>query len=482
MNAAPMPQKPRTTVNIQTSPNYVTEYNMTNKADLYDEVILDNTTYITEYNQSRLWAFNQLNDTISTINFAPDITPLLIDKAKDKSIWFLDYDYTPQAALDHVVRYDPQNGSTTLFDLPYRAHAINFGISHDYALVTILNQDTIMMINTVNFTISYLNMTCPNLCGPGGADFDNNGNLWITDPLGERFVEYSFETGNFTFYPPVTYMSSQTYIRFEGDDTFWTGSHAGDKLVHVNITDMSHTVYTSPLPNANQYPVSGVNDIALVPNGDVWFAEHFLNRMGRLERQSGTILEYIYPRSNPLVANLAYDNNKIWYAEAYGIFSYFDLNKVPTVQVTSIANQTISNTPNQQINLDVKYISGIDRSITFSIFGEVRNWITIGVEDTTSTFTLKKGGKLSIPVNLILTGRVYANTYDMVVGIRCQNFTASQHFYLTITKEWTDSDFSSNIFTWTNVFYIAIPLMFVIFLFFNRKELATLIARYTKKE
>lgn len=465
---------------VSSESSYITEFDY-KLGDLYDTASLGDYLYITVYNSNTLWEFNTVNNQLRNISFGEDITPLLINRASDDSLWFLDYDYTPQEALDHVIRYVPSTGNITIIDLPSRAHAVNFGISNGYVLVSILNQDRVMMINTQSFETTLLNMTCSGYCGPGGADFDQNGNLWITDTLGNRFVKYSFDTQNYTFFPGIEKFRSPTYIKFDHNNTFWTGTHAGDKLANVNITDMSHTVYTSPMPHKGQYPTSGINDIDLLPNGDIWFAEHFINRVGRISMPTGTIHEYILPREEPLVALINGNGDKVWYAETYGIFDYFDLNKVPTVVISKISNQTINEEPNLSLDLEVAYQSGIEDNVDFSVFGEVKHFSGFGLSSDENSYSLKKGEKKTINIDISLSGQVDANTYNFVVGIKSDTFTASQQFYLTITQDWDiKGSFFSN-FQWYQVIYIILPILFVLELYWYRKDIAKIITKITKK-
>jgi len=482
------PIKPVKSLQLSQSRDYVTQYNQTEGKDLWDLTTINDTVYITEYNTNHLWQYNTQTDNLSSIDFAPDITPLFVNRGEDNtSLWILDYDYTPQEEpLDHVLRYDIETGNVTMFDLPPQAHAVNFGVSNGYAIVTLLNQDAVILINTETYNMTRLDIPCDDYCGPAGADFDQDGNLWITETLSDRFVKYSFETGSYTFYAGVPNFESPTYLRFDKDNTFWTGEHAGDKIANVNITDMSYEVYASPKPNKGQYPTSGVNDIEFIPNGDVWFAEHFINRVGRLHRDSGTVMEYIFPRKQPLVALIHADQNKLWYAETYGYFSYFDLNEVPTVEITPITTQQLTDSPTLPLNLTVKYDSGITDSLSFSVFGEVKLWNAFGVSAPQTTYSLDTGQQTTIPVTIGINGRADAGNYTFVLGIKTETFTASQQFTLIVTQDWDNSVAgSSSPFTnlhWYDLGYLVIALLVILNLYIYRKSIAKLLKKITQDE
>jgi len=251
--------EPTFAISEDLSRDYAIEFQMENLDGLFDLTTLEENIWFTQFNVSKLWKFNTISKEVSSITMPVGVTPLFINRANDNSIWFLDYDFSPQNETDYIVRFEPKSNNLTLFELPKFAHTINFELQGNFVIASVLNMNLIIIINTNTLDILEISIPCEGFCGPSSGNFDSFGNLWISETLGDRYVKYSFVNENFTFFELPDGFRAPVYGKIDDKDNIWTGSHAGDRIAKINTTDQSIFQYITPQTFEDQFPISGIN-------------------------------------------------------------------------------------------------------------------------------------------------------------------------------------------------------------------------------
>ena len=418
--------------------SFFTDYYLEQPVELYDLAVVGNIIWMTEYNVNKLWKYNIVTKDLTSVDLPDYITPLIIRAADDGSLWFLDFNFTPQNGTDYIVRYDPVTGDLHQILLPSVSQPLDLEINKDLVYVSILNKDMILKVNRTTYDVTEIPVECSDNCGPVGMAFDNQGNLWYADTFGPGIVEYIEHplqnTSEFVYHdlPPI--VRSPTYLHFDGNHTFWTGSHGGDQVVSFDINDNESRIYNAPQTGPDQYPVSGINDFGFDYTGDLWFTAHFTDRTGRIDIPSGTLLEYFIPHKDPYALMLSAVGDTIWYVQDQGILTKINATKAPVVRISDFPeNFTVVNaTSDINVHMTAEYVSGVHDSLDFQLFGEARRSTKFSITGTPDTRTIQKGQKLDYDVTIHIKDDAHNGTYTFVLGIKTSEFTATKSFTITV--------------------------------------------------
>ena len=104
--------------------------------------------------------------------------------------------------------------------------------------------------------------------------------------------------------------------------TIWLTEHTASSFDSYNIQTKSLVKYwTSQTHNAN-YTESLPNGIAMDPNGNIWIAEHYGNKIAEFNPKTSQLTEYPIPCCTTNIAGTLYlaitPDGKVWFTEFYG--------------------------------------------------------------------------------------------------------------------------------------------------------------------
>ena len=183
-----------------------------------------------------------------------------------------------------VVRIDPPEGTTQVFDVPDN--------------------------NTSNLTglpISY------------DLRIDANGVVWGSDLNWNRIYKLEPQTGEVTHYELLNSTSGPRRFDFDAEGNLWIPEFSGGRLAMFNPTHETFTEWATPTQNAEPYVVK----VDQARNA-VWIGYAAANRVARFDPATETFVEYPLPTPLALIRHMAID-------EATGDV-WFSYHHVPTAQ------------------------------------------------------------------------------------------------------------------------------------------------------
>jgi copper transport protein len=303
----------KTAYDFNNTSYFVTEFKLPDSAaplfPLYDKN--NNAIWVGDIkaNSGRIWEFDI--DSKKFIEHKIPGTNLIskISLGSDGTMWFID----PATKL--LGHYNPYSNDTSLVKIP--TDGILEGLVSYKKSVWILvpNIDEIMRydIQSKNFTA----FSVPTAHGsPIAITTDRSGYIWIVEAVGKilrldptslKMIEYSPQD-NVTLKLPI----SIKYDQAAGD--FYISEHGEDAV--FAFSPNNDTFKRFPLhPDPDALPFG----MALDGRGNLFVAEHTINKIAVLDTSTGQSTEVNIPSSDPLTQWLTSDaKGNIWFAEPGG--------------------------------------------------------------------------------------------------------------------------------------------------------------------
>ncbi len=388
-------------------------------------------------NDSNLRTLNPNTSEIETYQLPPSITPLLIKKAENGLIWFTDHNYALNNDTDHIGSFNVTSNKFSIYPINQNVAPFDLFIKNETVWFTEWWGDKLGKLNTITKNIEEIDIRCESSnCGPIGLNFDSYGNLWYTDSLAGSFVKYDTNNSRFEIFKLPNNFVSPVDLAIDSKGLIWSGSHGGDKLLSFNPLNNEIITYYTPQPSPDEYPVSGINDIEFDSQNDVWFSEHFVNRIGRFHRDSQTIQEYFIPRDEPLIQWIhAGKEDKIWYAEDNnGVIGYIDAKKAPML-ILSTDDEIIQIKQRQskKIQFSVEYHDGIFDKVNIQSFGELKGVLGVNFHGS-DDLELSKGNSINIDLKISIDENAWTGIYIIIIGILGDSFSASKQITIEILE------------------------------------------------
>ncbi|HEV8387805.1 MAG TPA: copper resistance protein CopC [Nitrososphaera sp.] len=258
----------------------------------------------------RIWQLD-----ISTGNYTshgiPDvslITQTTLDSAG--TLWFID------PVVGALGNYDPKTNASRIFAVPDEGVLSGLAMDGEGNLwIPVVQANTI-----VKFDVEQENFTSYEIptrgSTPVGVSYDGNGIIWLAEAIG-KIAEIDTATGNITEHEPEL----QSYELDEPTSVFpaprsssvFISEHGGRTI----------TAYSPLLGTFREYPV--VNEaglpfgMAMDSYGNLWFAQHEIDRIGVIDPRTGASTEVKIPITGSFIQWLTSDDHgKIWFAAQRG--------------------------------------------------------------------------------------------------------------------------------------------------------------------
>ncbi|GLW90602.1 Vgb family protein [Actinokineospora globicatena] len=124
------------------------------------------------------------------------------------------------------------------------------------------------------------------------VEFDRTGALWVEQYLSSQVTRFEQATGRFTTFSTPMPLSVPGGMDVDLAGDLWLPQVTGNSLLRVDTADGSMTEL--PLPWANAFTLERLhlgiglpNDLALGPDGALWFTLGGLNSIGRYDPRTG---------------------------------------------------------------------------------------------------------------------------------------------------------------------------------------------------
>ncbi len=138
--------------------------------------------------------------------------------------------------------------------------------------------------------------------------------LWITEATG-RIARFDMTSHMFQEFTPTLPLSYPVGIVVDNNDNVWVSEHGGSSVTEFIPSNSTWRKY--PTSQATADPGTGVATLTMDSQGRLWFAEHYSNRIGRLDPITGTMDEFALPISGAYsLLDTVDGKGNFWFIEA----------------------------------------------------------------------------------------------------------------------------------------------------------------------
>jgi copper transport protein len=256
------------------------------------------------------------NYTMHKIN-ATHVTQSVL--ASDDSLWYIDPLGTQNNGV--IGHYNPtDNSSIGRFVIP--DEGITSGIAIDrngslwVPLVVENGADKIVKFDPSTEKFSSYNIPTPE-ARPAGTTSDRFGNIWFAEAGANSIAKVDPATGNITEYKPNSprqTLDEPTAV-FADPDGFniYIAEHGGHRITAFN--SLLGTFHDYPSIDEAGLPFG----MAMDSYGNLWFAQHEIDKIGVIDPRTGEGTEANIPISGSFVQWITSDNEgRIWFAAQRG--------------------------------------------------------------------------------------------------------------------------------------------------------------------
>lgn len=263
----------------------------------------------------RIWQFDieTNNYTMHRIANATLITNTLL--APDGRLWYID----PIGGGDNrgaLGVYNPEDNSSRQFVIPDEGIPSGLAMDNNGSIwMPIVQANKVAKFEPASESFSSYDIPTP-ASRPAGIASDRQGNIWFAEAAG-YIAKIDPVTGNITEYAP----SSSLYTLEEPTAIF-----PDPRSYNIYIADHSGStilVFNSLLGTFREYPSVNENGLpfgmAMDNYGNLWFAEHTIDRMGVIDPRTGQGAEAKIPIAGSTIQWItADDRGRIWFAAQRG--------------------------------------------------------------------------------------------------------------------------------------------------------------------
>lgn len=285
----------------------------------------------------RIWQLDIAtgNYTVHRISGANLITQTVL--APDDSLWYLDPFGSDGKST--VGRYNPADNSSTRFAIP--EEGVPSGLAIDLKgniWVLVVQANKVVKLEPASGQFSSYAIPTDS-SSPVGIAADSQGNLWFAEAAG-NIGKIDPVTGNITEYAPRSASQSldEPTAVFPEPNGFYVyvAEHNGKTI----------TAFNSVLGTFREYPSANQDGLpfgmAMDSYGNLWFAEHQIDRVGVLDPRTGESKEARIPITGSFIQYLAADDRgRIWFAAQRGA-------ALGSITITANAGAPPTNVPDPQ--------------------------------------------------------------------------------------------------------------------------------------
>jgi len=264
---------------------------------------------------SRIWQLDIVtgNYTLHRISNATLITNTVL--AAEGRLWYVDpIGSSPNGVLGI---YDPADFSNRQFVIPEAGIPTGLAIDGNGSLwMPVLQANKVVKFDPATLEFSAYDIPTP-VARPAGIASDRFGNIWFAEAGLGSIAKIDPVTGNITEYAPnnqIQTLSEPTAVFPDPESSnIYIAEHTGGTI----------TVFNTLLGTFREYP--SVNEaglpfgMAMDSYGNLWFAEHEIDRVAVLDPRTGEGAEAKIPIAGSAIQWITADETgKIWFAAQRG--------------------------------------------------------------------------------------------------------------------------------------------------------------------
>ncbi len=409
-NDRPQPGSIPALATLQADPSQlVTNYAINTSNSVPNAIIAgaDNHTFwFTEFGAGKIGEFNTLTKTvIREFAVSQDAMPATLALDRRGLIWFTDESQkSPSVWSLNTTSGKLQQYPTNLS--PSDPIFVLVDPTSDYIWFTDYYGNYLGEITGPNATPLRYNLPSSNSYPVEIAKENGTSYLWLTEATG-KIARFDMSTDQFLEYSPTVVLSFPVGIVVDKSSNVWVSEHGGSSVTEFIQSNSTWRKY--PTSQASAPPGTGVATLAIDSTGRLWFAEHYSNRIGRLDPSTGEMNEFQLPIPGAYsLLDTVDSQGNFWFTEAaanqIGMISgnatgLVDTKPVtlPSGGVTSGSSTSVTFTiKNENQTSQVKFSLNVTSSFT-------ANYYTTKSEVSLSTYSLTLGPGQNQNVTAVLT-------------------------------------------------------------------------------
>ncbi len=315
-------------------------------APLYPIYDGDNTIWISDPSNPRLWKFTLDDQQFSSFEFE-GITSITLTLDNDGKIWFTD---TPNNKIGFLT---PESGLIETISLPTEAIPISLQSDFDNNIwISLFDKNMLLRYNQDTGIFDEYQIPTVN-GGPFALLKDSSGDIWFSLSNASKIGVINPESGKIREFMPEPPIESPEALYFDKEGTLWISAHTGLALVKFN--PILETFERISVPDPEALPFGMIED----RYGNIWFAQHAIDKIGVYDPHNDNLIEIQIPTETSFVQFITSDDKEnIWFAEQRG-------NKLGMIKISEIPSLGIAQLPTQKTQ--IKYVELVAPLISMGI-------------------------------------------------------------------------------------------------------------------
>jgi len=307
----------------------ITEYDfpIDDSAPLYPRYDGDNTIWISDAAEPRLWKFTLDDKQFSSYDFF-GISTIFLDIDHDGKIWFTD---TPNSKIGN---FDPKTEKFEIIEIPSLVdtspYSIPIALKVDFdnnIWIAVVDTDMILMYNQNSKEFEQFLRLPTSESGPSALLLDDNGNMWFAEALSGRIGVVDSKTFEITEFAPDTPLDEPFALLFDKSGSLWIAEHIGPGI--TKFDPILETFDHVKAPNPESLPFG----MAIDKYDNIWFGQHVIDELGVYDPYNDQLIEVSIPTPESFTQFItADDKGDIWFVEQR-------TKKLGVVSISSVPGQ-----------------------------------------------------------------------------------------------------------------------------------------------
>jgi len=307
----------------------ITEYDFPEgeSAPLYPRYDGDNTIWISDAAEPRLWKFTLDDRQFSSYDFF-GISTIFLDIDHDGKIWFTD---TPNSKIGN---FDPKTEKFEIIEIPSlidtSPYSIPIALKVDFdnnIWIAVVDTDMLLVYNQNSKEFEQFLRVPTSESGPSALLLDDNGNMWFAEALSGKIGVVDSKTFEITEFAPDTPLDEPFALLFDKSGSLWIAEHIGPGI--TKFDPVLETFDHVKAPNPESLPFG----MAIDKYDNIWFGQHVIDELGVYDPYNDQLIEVSIPTPESFTQFItADDKGDIWFVEQR-------TKKLGVVSISSISGQ-----------------------------------------------------------------------------------------------------------------------------------------------
>jgi len=307
----------------------ITEYDFpeADSAPLYPRYDGDNTIWISDAADPRLWKFTLDDRQFSSYDFF-GISTIFLDIDHDGKIWFTD---TPNSKIGN---FDPKTEKFEIIEIPSLVdtspYSIPIALKVDFdnnIWIAVVDTDMLLMYNQNSKEFEQFLRVPTSESGPSALLLDDNGNMWFAEALSGKIGVVDSKTFEITEFVPDTPLDEPFALLFDKSGSLWIAEHIGPGI--TKFDPILETFDHVKAPNPESLPFG----MAIDKYDNIWFGQHVIDELGVYDPYNDQLIEVPIPTPESFTQFItADDKGDIWFVEQR-------TKKLGVVSISSVPGQ-----------------------------------------------------------------------------------------------------------------------------------------------